>query len=285
MTEKTLLSDLAEFKKKRAAEEEAQRLENEGKKEKAEQMLAEEKASREANKPQPLTEEEKEAREAERNRLRNEKRKEERAREREKRLAAKLANGNDDATDGDDADAGSDSGEVLPDDPDQPLELKPQEQKQTPVSLETQTAKIIELLGVWPTASNTTIERYVLETLGVVVTRVCVQNAKQEVGLHEPEYTQQTLRKRAFAQAYAANLLQNFGPGGLTEQKLIGQVGAAVKQHFGETANSQLLQNWIKSVTKEVGAAGLGGLNALVKRYNEVLNSFGDSTNSQPDLL
>ena len=285
MGEKQLLSDLEDLKKKHDAEAEAQRLRNEEKKAEAEKLLADEKARREANKPAPLTEEEKEAREKERNRLRNEKRKEERAREREKRLADKLERGDNDPTDGDVPDVGGDATEVPADDPDKPLELKPQEQKQIAVSLETQTAKIIELLSVWPNASVTTIERYVLETLGSVATRVCIQNAKQEVGLHEPEYTQQTLRKRAFSQAYAINLMQNFGPGGMTEKQLIGRVGAAVLEHFGETANSQLLQNWIKAVIKEVAAAGLTGLNSLVKKYNETLHSFGDSVHSQPDLI
>lgn len=112
-------------------------------------------------------------------------------------------------------------------------------------NLAKQVSEIQRLLLVWPTAPAKAVEQFVEDTLGVTLTRVCLQEAKETLGLHKPEYTENTVKKKALAEYAVCNLARFYGVAGLSEDQYCSRVTKTLKACFGETTHGRLIKQWV----------------------------------------
>ena len=117
--------------------------------------------------------------------------------------------------------------------------------RQPRTALDRQTKEVMKLLVLWPSAPSKAIEQYIQDTLGVKVTRVCIQEAKKEMGLHEPKHERKTLEKRAFTKLCIVGIVSSHGIG-VKETLAVKRTEHALEEHFGEKTNHRLVQSWTR---------------------------------------
>lgn len=118
------------------------------------------------------------------------------------------------------------------------------------VPLDRQVKEICKLLTLWPSCPSESITGFVRDTLGVTPTRVCIQEAKKLLGLHEPEHVETTIQKRHYARFIFCNLKLTQGES-LSEQQLVGMVEHHIYMKFSQRTNHRLVVGWVKEFQQE----------------------------------
>lgn len=113
---------------------------------------------------------------------------------------------------------------------------------------------IIKLLTLWPSCPTKTIEEYVKHSLGCKATRVCIQLAKQEMGLKEPEYEEKTTLKMRFARHACLELVNSAGFASLPD--MVSQIVKILQEKFHERTNQLLVERWVADTMHEVHDTG-----------------------------
>lgn len=156
------------------------------------------------------------------------------------------------------------------------------------IGYDRQVQEVIKLLIIWPMANYSTIQKYIEDTLEVTPTRVCIQEAKKELGLAEPNYEEKTREKRLVARYIMHSLVASYGLGGRTEAQFVSQTHKSIKAKFNEDTNHRLLQGWVKEVLTELNGKPLSDYPSLVEQAKAELSELkilkeGDSR--QMELL
>lgn len=142
-------------------------------------------------------------------------------------------------------------------------------------SLEVQTKAVIKLLTLWPTAKYSVIEDYIQDTLGCTTTRVCIQQAREALGLGEPEYEEKTLKKKKYAEHTVLVLVHTHGVGGLKETQFCTKVAEQLERAFGEKTNHLLLKTWVKDTLNEMKDVHISKYAEILKESQEELVRLG----------
>lgn len=119
------------------------------------------------------------------------------------------------------------------------------------IPMEKQIATISKMLILWPNCPNEAMKRYVKNKLGVSMSRVCLQKAKEALGLGKPEHLELTQKKQQYAHYVMLGLMAQFGIGGLTERGFYIEVGKALEKKFKQSTNSQLVRGWVSESLNE----------------------------------
>lgn len=154
--------------------------------------------------------------------------------------------------------------------------------------LDYQTKKIVQLLTVWPTASYSTIEKYISDVLKVSCTRACIQQAKEALGLHTPDHEEKTLAKKAYAEHTLLVLVSTHGIGGLKQTQYCSRVAEHLENAFGEKTNVLLLKNWVADMMNEIKGVHISRYAELIAASQEELQKLGiisEEDNRQVKLL
>lgn len=141
--------------------------------------------------------------------------------------------------------------------------------------LEVQTKAIIKLLTLWPTAKYSTIEEYIADTLGGSTTRVCIQQAREALGLGEPEHEEKTLKKKKYAEHIVLALVSMHGIGGQSETQFCTKVSQQLEEAFGERTNHLLVKSWTKDRLNEIKGVHFTKFKDLLKESQEELVKAG----------
>lgn len=124
---------------------------------------------------------------------------------------------------------------------------KPKKPEMTVASqLTKQTTEITRLLTVWPDCPISVIEKFIEMKFDVSLTRRCLQEAKDGLGLHHPEYAESTLKKKMFAEFTMYQLASNFGVGGLTEDQFASKIGRVLNEKFEERTHTRMVKDWVR---------------------------------------
>lgn len=123
---------------------------------------------------------------------------------------------------------------------------KPKPAEATSASqLTKQTQEITRLLSVWNDCPTSVIEKFVEAKFDVSLTRRCLQEAKDHLGLHQPEYSENTIHKKTFAEYVMYQLASQFGVAGLTEEQFAGKIGRALNEKFEERTHTRMVRDWV----------------------------------------
>lgn len=154
--------------------------------------------------------------------------------------------------------------------------------------LDNQTKAIIKLLTLWPTAPYQSVQEYIRDTLGTSTTRVCVQEARQVLGLGDPKHEDKTLAKKKYAEHAVLLLVSMHGIGGFKETQFISKVSELLESAFGERTNHRLVTSWTKDTLNELKDVHFTKYSELLKESQEELVKAGiisEEDNRQVQLL
>ena len=142
-------------------------------------------------------------------------------------------------------------------------------------SLKTQTKALMKLLTLWPTCPTRVLEEYIQDTLKVTPTRVCIQEAKEELGLSTPQHEEKTLHKMMLTRYYLFELVGTQG-GGFPTNQLRRMVTKYLKERFNEATNSRLIARWVDEfLTEARGGFGDTTMRELAMQMRDELTELG----------
>lgn len=133
-----------------------------------------------------------------------------------------------------------------------PKKVAVEVEKPKRVPLGQQKHAIERLLLIWPSCPVKVIEQFVLDKLGVSMTRACLQEAKEELCLHTPEFSENTLKKKAYADWQLMELVQQHGLLGLSEDALLSKISKALEEQFKEKTHGRFIRRWISDKMNEL---------------------------------
>lgn len=155
---------------------------------------------------------------------------------------------------------------------------------------------ITSLLAVWPSAPTSILEKYVEDVLETTLTRSCVQEAKELLGLLEPKHTEKTLQKRAVVRYVVYNLLASRGMLPHDSPLIFSEANTGLQRVFKQDTNRRLVQSWIDDAISRIKLTDImngdlnnakGALSAALEDAREELRHFGilDIVSGQQELL
>jgi hypothetical protein len=119
-------------------------------------------------------------------------------------------------------------------------------------SSEVQVEGLLKLLSIWPTCTIKIAQKYLFQTYQVKMGRASWQEVRKRLGLSVPQYTENTVRKRAFIRLSTSLVILNKG---FNDPKLVKRlVRRNVVEQFDEDINTVLLNSWVEEVISEVVA-------------------------------
>lgn len=117
-------------------------------------------------------------------------------------------------------------------------------------SADLQIEALMKMLEVWPNCPSFVLDAYIMDKFETTVTEACLQEARKRLSLRQPEYTDKTALKKAYAELYIANLVQMYGVSGISEKEFFTQTNKALYDHYGERINTVLLKSWTEDTLK-----------------------------------
>lgn len=115
-------------------------------------------------------------------------------------------------------------------------------------NVEEQISFVIRMLSFWPTATDKAVASYVKDQTGKPLTRACLQQVREKLGLSEPQYEEKTRLKRLYVERMLVDSIQQLGLNGRSEDSLMADVRRSLREQFGEDTNTFLVQAWVKTV-------------------------------------
>ena len=112
--------------------------------------------------------------------------------------------------------------------------------------MEEQRKQIYKLLKVWPQASTVIVNKFTKDVLGVKAAPICLEEARQELGISVTEHSETFELKKLVAEQVAYAMIRSFGVTGLKESQFSGEVSAKLKEVFEENTNHKLINQWTK---------------------------------------
>ena len=120
------------------------------------------------------------------------------------------------------------------------------------VPLSKQKRELKKLLQVWPNCPVRVMEQYIEMQFGHKPTRSVLQQAKEEMGLTEPDYEDGTQAKKSIVEYVVYNTILSRGLVALTQKECVSIGQAAVKERTGVSVQHNLLTFWVGNIFREL---------------------------------
>lgn len=145
-------------------------------------------------------------------------------------------------------------------------------------SLDRQVVELTKLLTLWPQLPTKTAIRYIQDTLGVTMTRVCLQEAKSALDLTiNPEYVALTRKKRAFVEGLVMVGVQNSGFFNKEVKSIVREVAIELRKQFDQQTHHRLVTRWVSDTLDRLTpvAGQKDELGRLVTKATRELQELG----------
>lgn len=149
-----------------------------------------------------------------------------------------------------------------------------------------QVNKIVSLLSIWPQIPTKYIAEFVLEVLGVNLTRACLQEAREKALGTEPEHTELTQQKRDYLKYQVLAIAYSSGLGALTEGAIESRCRKALKEKFRSRTQDRLVKKWVREELESISVTTTEELTKLLSSAYRKIQSIVTPTDSkQVELL